>query len=58
MVSIRFEDADSEAAALGFLAGRCSFKSFDGGRTVVPEKGSQLIGRARRSICRARDRDE
>jgi hypothetical protein len=43
MISIRFEDAASETAALGFLAGRCSFKSFDGGTTLVPEMALSLL---------------
>jgi len=37
MISIHFPDSTTESAALGFLAGRCSFKSFDNGTTLVPE---------------------
>jgi hypothetical protein len=37
MISIQFPDTATEMAALGFLAGRCSFKSFDNGTTIVPE---------------------
>jgi hypothetical protein len=37
MISIQFPDSATETAALGFLAGRCSFKSFDDGTTIVPE---------------------
>jgi hypothetical protein len=37
MISIQFPDSATETAALGFLAGRCSFKSFDDGTTLVPE---------------------
>jgi hypothetical protein len=37
MISIQFSDSAAETAALGFLAGRCSFKSFDDGTTIVPE---------------------
>jgi hypothetical protein len=37
MIQIHFPDSDTEAEALGFLAGRCSFRSFDDGTTLVPE---------------------
>lgn len=37
MILIQFPDPATEAKALGFLAGRCSFKSFDDGTTLVPE---------------------
>lgn len=37
MIRIQFPDSATEAAALGFLAGRCSFKSFDDGTTLVPQ---------------------
>lgn len=36
MVIIRFPDPDMERRALGFLAGRFSFKSWDTGETAVP----------------------
>ena len=37
MILIRFPDAQSERKALGYLAGRYSFKSWAGGETLVPE---------------------
>ena len=36
MVQVHFPDAETERKALGFLAGRFSFKSFDDGTTLVP----------------------
>ena len=37
MIIIRFADATVERRALGFLAGRFSFKSWATGQTMVPE---------------------
>jgi hypothetical protein len=37
MIKIRFSDTATERKALGFLAGRFSFKSWATGETVVPE---------------------
>jgi hypothetical protein len=37
MIHIQFPDSATEAEALGFLAGRFSFKSFDDGTTLLPE---------------------
>jgi hypothetical protein len=37
MIRIHFSDPETEARALGFLAGRFSCKSFDDGTTLVPE---------------------
>jgi hypothetical protein len=37
MIRIRFPDPDSERKALGYLAGRFSFKTFSDGHTLVPE---------------------
>ncbi len=37
MIRIRFSDSQIERRALGFLAGRFSFKSWANGETVVPE---------------------
>ena len=37
MILIQFPDRATEEKALGFLAGRCSFKSFDDGTTLVPD---------------------
>jgi hypothetical protein len=36
MICIRFPDTASEHRALGYLAGRFSFKSFATGETIVP----------------------
>jgi hypothetical protein len=36
MIRIRFSDAASERQALGYLAGRFSFKSWASGDTLVP----------------------
>ncbi|HZL34751.1 MAG TPA: hypothetical protein VFC78_05525 [Tepidisphaeraceae bacterium] len=37
MIKIRFSDVATERRALGFLAGRFSFKSWSSGETMVPE---------------------
>ena len=37
MIQIHFSDAESKRRALGFLAGRNSFKSWDTGEMIVPE---------------------
>ena len=37
MILIRFSDANAKRNALGFLAGRFSFKSWASGEIVVPE---------------------
>ena len=37
MVKLRFPDADIERKAIGYLAGRYSFKTFAEGYTLVPE---------------------
>lgn len=37
MILIRFPDADAKRRALGFLAGRFSFKSWASGKMTVPE---------------------
>ena len=37
MIRIRFPDATQEREALGYLAGRFSFKSWATGETLVPE---------------------
>ena len=36
-IRIRFNDSDTETEALGFLAGRFSFRSWETGETLVPE---------------------
>jgi hypothetical protein len=36
MIRIRFSDTATERRALGFLAGRFSFKSWANGETLVP----------------------
>ena len=38
MIIIRFSDAAAERRALGFLAGRFSFSSWDNGETMVPQQ--------------------
>jgi hypothetical protein len=43
MIRIQFPDSVIECAALGFLAGRCSFKSFDDGTTLVPQDALGLL---------------
>jgi len=37
MVVIKFPDKETERQAIGYLAGRYSFKSWDNGETLVPE---------------------
>ena len=37
MIVIRFDDPESKRRALGFLAGRFSFKSWSSGEMAVPE---------------------
>ena len=37
MILIRFSDADAKRRALGYLAGRFSFKSWASGEMTVPE---------------------
>ena len=37
MTRIRFPDSAVERRALGFLAGRFSFKTWSSGETIVPE---------------------
>jgi hypothetical protein len=37
MIIIRFPDLESKKRALGYLAGRFSFKSWDTGEMMVPE---------------------
>ena len=36
MIRIRFPDAEMERLALGYLAGRFSFRSWSSGETIVP----------------------
>ncbi len=38
MIIIRFNDPDMERRALGFLAGRFSFKTWESGETAVPQQ--------------------
>ncbi len=37
LIRIRFHDSDTETEALGYLAGRFSFRSWENGETLVPE---------------------
>ncbi len=43
MIIIRFPDAGSERRALGYLAGRFSFKSWASGETLVPEEALPFL---------------
>ena len=45
MVIIRFADAKTEQRALGFMAGRFSFKSWDTGETAVAEPVLSYLAR-------------
>lgn len=48
MILIRFADSEAERQALGFLAGRFTFKTWTGGETVVSE--AALAGLAQQGI--------
>lgn len=37
MIKLRFPNSDAERKAIGYLAGRYSFKTFADGYTLVPE---------------------
>ncbi len=43
MVLIRFPDRNAERRALGYLAGRFSFKTWDNGNTLVPESALPFL---------------
>ena len=45
MIRIRFPDPTSERRALGYLAGRFSFKSWADGVTLVPEQALAALAR-------------
>ena len=45
MIRIRFPDAASERRALGYLAGRFSFKSWADGVTLVPDHALSALAR-------------
>ena len=45
MICIRFPDAAFERRALGYLAGRFSFKSASSGETLVPEEALRALAR-------------
>jgi hypothetical protein len=45
MICIRFFDSDAERRALGYLAGRFSFKSSASGETLVPEEALRALAR-------------
>ena len=51
MILIRFPDADSKRRALGFLAGRFSFKSWVSGEMVVPETALAHLASEGISFC-------
>ena len=46
MIVIRFTDPAAERRALGYLAGRFSFKSWAGGETIVTEAALPYLARA------------
>jgi hypothetical protein len=46
MIIIRFPDAAQERKALGFLAGRFSFKTWANGDTMVPEQALGVLATA------------
>jgi hypothetical protein len=46
MILIRFADPASEKRALGYLAGRFSFKSWATGETIVNEAALPYLARA------------
>ncbi len=43
MIIIRFETAEMELKALGFLAGRFSFKTWSNGETAVPAEALDAL---------------
>ena len=45
MIVIRFADAETERRALGYLAGRFTFKSCASGETMVPEAALPFLAR-------------
>ena len=47
MVIIRFDDAEMERRALGWLAGRFSFKTWANGDLMVPESALAFLARER-----------
>ncbi len=47
MVIIRFPDRDTERKALGYLAGRFSFKSWSTGETMVPPEALSSLAMER-----------
>ena len=44
-IRIRFNDSKTETRALGFLAGRFSFTSYDTGETVVPANALRVFAK-------------
>jgi hypothetical protein len=45
MIRIRFTDRQAERRALGYLAGRFSFKSWASGEMLVPEPALLVLAR-------------
>jgi hypothetical protein len=43
MVLVRFPNVDSERRALGYLAGRFSFKTWESGEVLVPESALAFL---------------
>lgn len=50
MVIIRFDDAEMERRALGWLAGRFSFKTWANGDLMVPDSALAHLARERVSF--------
>jgi hypothetical protein len=51
MICIRFSDAAAERRALGFLAGRFSFKTWANGETLVPDHALPALAREGIPFC-------
>jgi hypothetical protein len=45
MIRIRFTDPQTERRALGYLAGRFSFKSWSSGEMIVPDPALSALAR-------------
>jgi hypothetical protein len=51
MIRIRFTDEAAKRRALGYLAGRFSFKSWASGETLVPDYALPSLAREGFSFC-------
>ena len=56
MVIINFENVEMEKKALDFLVGRCSFKTWDNGDLMLPERGRLGSWPPRASLFEAKGR--